>query len=712
MKEIKEKSLDDSITSLYKLGPAKEEKFNSLGIYTIRDLLYYFPFRYQDFTDVVKVKDLLYYDKASAVVNITNIKSYRSPRKKMILINAVGEDETGKVSIIWFNNPFVLRTIKVGNTVSLSGNLKMKTKTRMEFQSPSYEIISSEDRDVDFNELKHTGRLVPVYSEKPGLSSKMIRSYVKMALNDYSYLLKETLPDETLKLYNLENVQDSIYQMHFPETIEKSEVAKKRFIFEEMLLVQIHMLQLKKENLKIPSPLISVDDNLLASFKKTLPFILTDAQNNSINEILKDLKSKSPMNRLLEGDVGSGKTLVAMSAGLIVCSDNYQAAFMAPTEVLAKQHFLTAKKLFKNFDIKLALFTSDSIQIKDGNLEGKISKDALKHEIEKGNNYFIIGTQSLIQKDISFSKLGLVIIDEQHRFGVKQRKQLLTNDKLVPHLLSMTATPIPRTLALAVYGDLNLSILDELPQGRKPIKTRVVSKRYETQLFDFIEKQILKKKQVFIICPRVEPSEENESFKNLLMKDVASVKKEYERISSIFSKYSVAMLHGKMKPIEKEKTMRDFSENKINILVATSVIEVGVDVPNATTMVIEGAERFGLAQLHQFRGRVGRGVDQSFCFLMSESYAKNTRDRLKALVEYNNGFKLAEIDLATRGPGQFFGLQQSGIPDLAMSSLKDLKLLAQIQKEAQRLATIDSSLSKWPNLEQRFSSFIKGLHIE
>lgn len=570
----------------------------------------------------------------------------------------------------------------------------MKTKTRMEFQSPSYEIISSEDRDVDFNELKHTGRLVPVYSEKPGLSSKMIRSYVKMALNDYSYLLKETLPDETLKLYNLENVQDSIYQMHFPETIEKSEVAKKRFIFEEMLLVQIHMLQLKKENLKIPSPLISVDDNLLASFKKTLPFILTDAQNNSINEILKDLKSKSPMNRLLEGDVGSGKTLVAMSAGLIVCSDNYQAAFMAPTEVLAKQHFLTAKKLFKNFDIKLALFTSDSIQIKDGNLEGKISKDALKHEIEKGNNYFIIGTQSLIQKDISFSKLGLVIIDEQHRFGVKQRKQLLTNDKLVPHLLSMTATPIPRTLALAVYGDLNLSILDELPQGRKPIKTRVVSKRYETQLFDFIEKQILKKKQVFIICPRVEPSEENESFKNLLMKDVASVKKEYERISSIFSKYSVAMLHGKMKPIEKEKTMRDFSENKINILVATSVIEVGVDVPNATTMVIEGAERFGLAQLHQFRGRVGRGVDQSFCFLMSESYAKNTRDRLKALVEYNNGFKLAEIDLATRGPGQFFGLQQSGIPDLAMSSLKDLKLLAQIQKEAQRLANIDSSLSK------------------
>ncbi|MDD4122941.1 MAG: ATP-dependent DNA helicase RecG [Candidatus Pacebacteria bacterium] len=576
----------------------------------------------------------------------------------------------------------------------MSGNLKMKTKTRMEFQSPSYEIISSEDMDVDFNELKHTGRLVPVYSEKPGLSSKMIRSYVKMALNDYSYLLKETLPDETLKLYNLENVQDSIYQMHFPETIEKSEVAKKRFIFEEMLLVQIHMLQLKKENLKIPSPLISVDDNLLASFKKTLPFILTDAQNNSINEILKDLKSKSPMNRLLEGDVGSGKTLVAMSAGLIVCSDNYQAAFMAPTEVLAKQHFLTAKKLFKNFDIKLALFTSDSIQIKDGNLEGKISKDALKHEIEKGNNYFIIGTQSLIQKDISFSKLGLVIIDEQHRFGVKQRKQLLTNDKLVPHLLSMTATPIPRTLALAVYGDLNLSILDELPQGRKPIKTRVVSKRYETQLFDFIEKQILKKKQVFIICPRVEPSEENESFKNLLMKDVASVKKEYERISSIFSKYSVAMLHGKMKPIEKEKTMRDFSENKINILVATSVIEVGVDVPNATTMVIEGAERFGLAQLHQFRGRVGRGVDQSFCFLMSESYAKNTRDRLKALVEYNNGFKLAEIDLATRGPGQFFGLQQSGIPDLAMSSLKDLKLLAQIQKEAQRLANIDSSLSK------------------
>jgi ATP-dependent DNA helicase RecG len=365
-----------------------------------------------------------------------------------------------------------------------------------------------------------------------------------------------------------------------------------------------------------------------------------------------------------------------------------------PTEVLAKQHFLTAKKFFKNFDVKLALFTSDSIQIKDGDLEGKISKESLKHEIQKGSNYFIIGTQSLIQKDISFSKLGLVIIDEQHRFGVKQRKQLLTNEKLVPHLLSMTATPIPRTLALAVYGDLNVSILDELPKGRKPIKTRIVSKKFEAQLFDFIEKQILKRKQVFIICPRVEPSEENESYKNLLIKDVASVKKEYERIGEIFSKYNVSMLHGKMKPKEKEQVMKDFSDNKINILVATSVIEVGVDVPNATTMVIEGAERFGLAQLHQFRGRVGRGDDQSFCFLMSGSYAKQTRDRLKALVENNNGFKLAQIDLATRGPGQFFGLQQSGIPDLAMSSLKDLNLLAQIQKEAKRIASIDHSLQK------------------
>jgi len=482
--------------------------------------------------------------------------------------------------------------------------------------------------------------------------------------------------------------------MHFPDSKEKSEIAKKRFIFEEMLLVQIHMLNLKKENLKVPSPLIKIKNDVLNSFKKTLPFILTDAQNRAIDEIANDLSSISPMNRLLEGDVGSGKTLVALSAGLITCTNGYQVTFMAPTEVLAKQHFLTAKKLFKNFDVKLALFTSDSIQIKDGDLEGKISKDALKYEIEKGTNYFIIGTQSLIQKDIAFSKLGLVIIDEQHRFGVKQRKQLLTNEKLVPHLLSMTATPIPRTLALAVYGDLNVSILDELPKGRKPIKTRVVSKRFEEQLFEFIEKQILKRKQVFIICPRVEPSEENESYKNLLMKDVASVKKEYERIGEIFSKYSVSMLHGKMKPKEKEQVMKDFSDNKINILVATSVIEVGVDVPNATTMVIEGAERFGLAQLHQFRGRVGRGDDQSFCFLMSGSSAKQTRDRLKALVEHNNGFKLAQIDLATRGPGQFFGLQQSGIPDLAMSSLKDLKLLAQIQKEAQRLVSIDSSLQK------------------
>ncbi len=438
---------------------------------------------------------------------------------------------------------------------------------------------------------------------------------------------------------------------------------------------------------------------------------------------MQDISSGRPMNRLLEGDVGSGKTIVALAVASLFLKNNYQVAFMAPTEVLAKQHFNTAIKFLDKFQIKIALLTSEGVRIKDGFLEGKVSKDYLSESLGKGTPWFVIGTHALIQKNIIFSNLGFVIIDEQHRFGVNQRSLLLhgstgnisvnpSESVFCPHLLSMTATPIPRTLALAMYGDLNLSILNEMPQGRKKVITKIITKKSEDKMFEFISKEVQKGKQAFVICPRIEDSSpecestqistqmhtEKATKTNLfscadwLNYDVKAVKKEFERIKKIFPEFKIEMLHGKMKSEEKESVMQRFQKNEINILVATSVIEVGIDIPNATIIVIEGAEHFGLAQLHQFRGRVGRSDEQSYCFLLVTKGGKNTRERLKAMLQYSDGFKLAEIDLNLRGPGEFFGINQSGFPDLAMQALSNTKVLAEIQEEAKTLIKKDSTL--------------------
>jgi len=634
-----------------------------------------------------------------------------------LLTNASAEDETGKIDIVWFNQPYIQKTLQIGTTVSLSGKTKQEGK-KLIFQSPAYEVVT-QDEDLDVHDLKHTGRLIPIYSETMGISSKLIRSLTTRVLKIFLDQIPEPLPESTRREYSLMDIQNALSQIHFPDSPELATEAKKRFIFEEMLLVQIHLLNIKQKLSRFKAPKIKKDVEAMKEFVAQLPFTLTDAQRKAIWEMMQDISTGSPMNRLMEGDVGSGKTVVALAIAYLLIKNDFQVAFMAPTEVLAKQHFKTIIKLLKSFDMKIACITGEGVIIKDGFLEGKVTKEYILESLKKGTPWLIVGTHALIQKSVSFGNLGLVIIDEQHRFGVEQRKKLLDEkqNKLVPHLLSMTATPIPRTLALAMYGDLELSILDEMPKGRQKIITKIVSKRSEDKMFEFIKEQIEGGRQAFVVCPRIEEQTETEkknilSFDQILNYEVKAVKKEFEKIKKHFDPIEVAMLHGKMKPKEKDEIMKHFNSGKTKILVSTSVIEVGIDVPNASIMVIEGAEKFGLSQLHQFRGRVGRGEHQSYCFLFTESNGKITRERLKAMIEYSDGFKLAEIDLNLRGPGEFFGTNQSGFPDLAMQALSDTKTLAKIHEEAKNIIEKDISLKTWPNLLQRYKDFLEKFHME
>ena len=710
--------LSDPVSKVRGVGPRYFKYLNKLGIKTIKDLLWHFPFRYEDFSQIKKIKDLQPDEICSLIVTITKVNLRRSFRKKMFIIEAKASDDTGTIDIIWFNQLYLIKTIPPGTTLSLSGKVKAKGK-KLILSSPSYEVISRQKLSEDFFEdLKHTGRLVPIYPETEGLSSRAFRYLIKPLL-DSPLNLSEYLPDFLLKKYNLLPLKAALNQIHFPVSLALSQKAKERFIFESLLFSQLYLLKIKRKVNLLPYPKIKLDIEFLKSFVKALPFSLTEAQRKSLWEIAKNLNNQL-MNRLLEGEVGSGKTVIALAASLLTLNSQYQVAFMAPTEILAHQHFEKFKSFTKNYKVKIAFLTSSEAKIYDQGLEGKISKRALNKIINSYLPIIVIGTHALIQKNIHFNKLGLVIVDEQHRFGVEQRKKLLSPDtitKEVPHLLSLTATPIPRTLALVFYGDMDLSVLDELPQERKKVITKVVPPKDKEKVYQFIREEVKKGRQVFVICPRIEENEISPlafSAKNLISLaekinyEVKAVKKEYKKLSEdIFPDLKVDMLHGKMKSQEKEQVMRQFQENKINILVSTSVVEVGIDIPNATVMVIEGAEHFGLAQLHQFRGRVGRFKYQSYCFLFTESSSKTIYSRLESLVKYNDGFKLAEIDLSLRGPGEFLGTKQSGIPDLLMSSLLDKEMIEEVHQVAQNLLLENYNLKKWPLFSAAFKDFIK-----
>lgn len=722
------------VEQIPRIGPAYQKRLRRLGIKTVRDILYHFPHRYDDFSNLIKIADIREGCPASAEASagkafcfqgeISEIRNIRTFRRKMMLTQAQISDETGKLKALWFNQPYLVNTFKKGDFVCLAGKINGKGSAKY-LSNPAYEKIP-QGLKAESIKLNHTAGLIPVYPETEGLSSKWLRFIVKPLLLQLKSQIQDYLPEAIMEKYKFPALNKALWQIHFPDSLKLAEVAKKRFGFEELFDISLFVISEKMKLAKEKAVPIKLNLDAIQRFTKNLPFTLTDSQKKSAWQILKDMEKPRPMNRLLEGDVGSGKTVVAAMAALNVAKAGFQTAFMAPTEILAKQHYKTLSRLLEKFGLNIGLITG-----KENYLNGeKIKRKELLQKLLNHGIDILIGTHALVQNDshlktkkepLVFSRLALVVIDEQHRFGAEQRAALCRQQEFIPHLLSMTATPIPRTLSLTVYGDLDLSLIDEMPKGRKKIITKVIQPKEKKSAYDFIREEAKQGRQAFVICPRIEPSVAKATEGQPLLstsniwswQEVKAVKEEYKKLSEeIFPDLKVAMLHGKMRPKEKEDVMQDFKDRKTDILVSTSVVEVGVDIPNATIMMIEGSEKFGLAQLHQFRGRVGRSDFQSYCFLFTDAPGMITSRRLKALIDCENGFELAEKDLAIRGPGDFSGIRQWGIPDLAMASLSDADLVSNAREEAKNILAQDPELKKHPLLKSRLSDFEKRVHME
>ena len=718
--------LSTKIEEIPRIGAAYQKKLKKFGIKTVHDLLFYFPSRYDDFSDIIPINKVKTGYNVCVQGKILSIESTRTFKKFMSITEVIIEDETGTIKALWFNQPYLAKTLKEDDYICLAGKISL-SKEGVYLNNPAYEIMGE---FTENNQLTHTGRIVPVYAETKGMTSRWLRFIIKPLLSVFYSQIPEILPEEILEKYKFLPIKKAIWQVHFPDSFEYADAAKSRFAFEELFLLQLHVLKEKAKLLQKQAPQCPMNAELMKEFTGSLPFQLTDSQKQCSWQILKDLEKAVPMSRLLEGDVGSGKTVVAAMAALNTVKNGYQVAFMAPTEILAQQHFKTVAELLKNFNVKIGYLTGKgSFLYKDKKVVEMKKKDLLL-ELEFGQIDILIGTHSLIQKNVMFSKLALVILDEQHRFGVSQRAELTRDKRLVPHLLSMTATPIPRTLALTVYGDLDLSLIKEMPKNRKKVKTLIVDQKDRKTAYEFIHKEAKEGKGIFVICPKIGSDEiaqdspaRNQTFGSFIpqnydlgilkMPEIKAVKQEYEKLSKeIFPDLRITMMYGKMKPKEKEVIMQDFKKGEIDILVSTSVVEVGVDVPRATVMMIEGAERFGLAQLHQFRGRVGRGDMQSYCFLFTTEQNQQNRERLKAMEKLNSGFELAQKDLEIRGPGQIYGTQQWGLPDMAMQNLSNIFLIEKTRQAAKEILEKDPALESYPPLKERLKRFEEKIHFE
>lgn len=699
-------TLSTKIEHLKKIGPVYLKKLHRLEINTIRDLFFHFPYRYEDFSDTILISELKEEQKATIKGEVAKIKNFRIFKRKLTLTEALIKDESGTIKVVWFNQPYLIETLKQGKIVNISGKLTFAKKVLC-FSNPAYEIS-----DYD-KETTHTGRLVPIYHETSGLTSRYLR-YILKPLMPLTSQITDFLPEKITKEFNLIPLNQAVKQVHFPNNLSSAKKARERLAFNELFLIQLTTLQQKQKLINEKSSNIPFNQKLIKTFVKNLDFKLTDDQRLSAWEIFQDIAKKIPMNRLLNGDVGSGKTIVAIMAALQTAKAGYQTTLMAPTEILAKQHFETFKDFLKKHKLNIALLTGSENIISTAKKE-KISRDQLKKQIKQGKIDIVIGTHAIIQKSLSFKNLALAVIDEQHRFGVAQRAALQRKvyeieDGLpsIPHLLSMTATPIPRTLALTIYGDLDISIIKQMPKNRQKIVTKIVLPKDRQKTYDFIAKQLEQKKQAFIICPLVEESEKMSARDEFA--DIKSAEQEYKKLSNeIFPQFKTVMLHGRLKSKEKEDIMKKFKDKKADILVSTSVVEVGIDIPNATIMLIEGANRFGLAQLHQFRGRVGRGTAKSYCFLFSDSEISTNNQRLKAVAKCEDGFELAEKDLKIRGPGDFTGTRQWGLPDLVMASLNDLELIKKTRQVA-KIVLKNNLLNT--ELKQKLDEFQKIIHLE
>jgi len=713
-------NLETPIEKISRIPAPYQKRLKRLGINTVQDLIFHFPHRYEDFSNLAPIGKVKLNEMVCLQGKILEIENKRTWVKKINITEAVVEDKSGAIKAVWFNQPFLLNVLKTNDQVCLAGKILLKNGEAY-LSNPIYEKVSQK-------EPLHTRRIVPVYPETEGLSSRWLRYILKPLLAQLESKIPENLPLEIIEKEKFLPIGKAIEQIHFPDSLDLAEEARKRFSFQELFLLQLLVVGRKIKTIKETGLAIPLDLEVVKNFVGSLPFELTDAQKKAGWQILKDMENPRPMSRLLQGDVGSGKTVVAALVSLNTAQAGFQVAFMAPTEILAKQHFGEICRRLGDFNLEIGLLTAKEAKLfKPENKEVfKIAKKELLEKIKRGGPDILIGTHALIsssrktvqkeQPGLKFKNLALVIVDEQHRFGVEQRLKLLGQTQSpLPHFLSMTATPIPRSLALTIYGDLDLSLIDQMPKGRKKVITKIVPPDKRKNAYHFIKQEVEKGRQVFVICPRIEPSAAFE--KNLKSgggwDEVKAVKKEYQKLSQeVFPDLKMEMLHSRIKPEKKEEIMNGLRNNEINILVSTSVVEVGIDIPNATVMMIEGAERFGLAQLHQFRGRVGREKHQSHCFLFADSTNKKTLQRLKALVTCQNGLELAEKDLKIRGPGDFLGKRQSGIPDLAMEALKNVRLVEKTRNWARQILTKDLELKKYPLLKKRLQTFTGKIHLE
>jgi ATP-dependent DNA helicase RecG len=680
-------SLDASVTVVSGISDTLAKKFARLGVKTVRDLLYFFPHRHFDYSQRKTISQLSEGKEETIVANVWETRVTMPGGRRST--EAIVGDETGNIRVVWFNNQYIARSLKANSRVMLSGRVGLFHGQHV-FQSPEWEVL--EDK-----ELIHTGRLVPQYHLTAGLGSRQTRRLMKSVIDNWAGQVVDFLPLSLRERQKLLQLPQAISQAHFPDDATLKDRARVRLAFDELLLLQLGVLAKKRQwQVGQPGHPFSIDRTVHAKFIESLPFVLTAAQNRVLKEILSDLERKQPMSRLLQGEVGSGKTVVAAAALLMAAANGFQGALMAPTEILAGQHFKTVYKLLSRAgacsteeDSCLFTFTGIlprpmTVALLTGDMPSARKRE-LQKLIKDGSVDIAIGTHALIQKDVGFHKLGLAVIDEQHRFGVTQRSAL-RQQGFNPHMLVMTATPIPRTLALTLYGDLDLSVIDELPPGRQIVKTKWLKPEQRASAYAFIRKQVGGGRQAFIICPLVEESD--------AVQAKAAIA-EFDQLSrEVFPEYRLGLLHGRMKASEKDEVMRAFNCGELNILVATPVVEVGIDVPNATVMLVESADRFGLSQLHQFRGRVGRGKEQSYCMLLAENPSEVGQERLKVIEEVFDGFKLAEEDLKLRGPGEFFGTRQSGLPDLRMARLSDVAILELARTEATRLFEEDPRMKK------------------
>ncbi|MFL7870601.1 MAG: ATP-dependent DNA helicase RecG [Anaerolineales bacterium] len=669
-------ALNADLTVLQGVGPRHAQTLSKLGMHTLGDMLYYFPRRYEDYSQLKPIKELFYGQQVTVIGAVQSVHTRPIRGGKQQLVEVILSDGTGALRLSWFNQPWMANRLKQNDPIAVSGKIDQYLG-RLVMNNPDFEPVETESL--------HTNRIVPIYSLTEKITQKWLRGLMNQVVTHWAPRVTDHLPESVRSAAKLPELSEALLQAHFPDSQDKLAAARKRLAFDEIFFLQMGVLRQKRDWQSVTARIFDVPEEWMEARVKALPFALTNAQQRAVDDILVDLGSGRPMNRLLQGDVGSGKTVVAALAAAIVANAGAQAAVMAPTSILAEQHF-------RNFSNLLAgengILPQDAIRLLIGDTP-EAEKEAIRAGLQEGDIKVVIGTHALLEDPVQFADLELAVIDEQHRFGVEQRAELRTKGR-TPHLLVMTATPIPRSLALTLYGDLDLSIMDEMPAGRQPVSTHVLRPQERERAYTLIRSQIKSGRQAFIIYPLIEESDKIDS--RAAVDDHETLSKE------IFPDRKLGLLHGRLRPDEKDAVMRAFRDKEYDILVSTTVVEVGVDVPNATVMLIEGADRFGLAQLHQLRGRVGRGADQSYCLLIPDHEDAVENERLQAMVESNDGFVLAERDLQQRGPGEFLGTRQSGYASgLRMASLTNVGLIEDARSHAQKLFEEDAKLEKPEN---------------